>query len=72
VEEIEETWVQSLGWKGPVERGNGSLLQYFCLENSIDRRSLAGYSSWGHKRGRHDRETEHTHVDYAVCTAVYF
>ena len=28
--------------------GNGHLLQYSCLENSMDR-SLAGYSSWGHE-----------------------
>ena len=26
--------------------GNGYSLQYSCLENSIDRRSLAGYSPW--------------------------
>ena len=30
--------------------GNGNLLQYSCLENPPPgRRSLAGYSSWGHK-----------------------
>ena len=29
--------------------GHGSPLQYSCLENSIRQRSLAGYSSWGHK-----------------------
>ena len=28
--------------------GNGHLLQYSCLENSMNR-SLAGYSSWGHE-----------------------
>ena len=26
--------------------GNGNMLQY-CLENLMDKRSLAGYSSWG-------------------------
>ena len=26
--------------------GNGSPLQYSCLENSMDKRSLAGYSPW--------------------------
>ena len=31
-------------------RGNGSSLQYSCLENSMDReRSLAGYGPWGRK-----------------------
>ena len=29
--------------------GNGSPLQYSCLENSMDRGSLADYSPWGHK-----------------------
>ena len=29
--------------------GNGSLLQYTCLENSKGKRSLPGYSPWGHK-----------------------
>jgi len=27
--------------------GNGYLLQYSYLENSIDRRSLPGYKPWG-------------------------
>ena len=29
--------------------GHGNPLQYSCLENSYERRSLAGYSPWGHK-----------------------
>ena len=29
--------------------GNGNLLYYSCLENPHGQRSLAGYSSWGHK-----------------------
>ena len=29
--------------------GNGSPLQYSCLENPIDRRSMVGYSPWGRK-----------------------
>ena len=33
---------------GPGE-GNDNPLQYSCLENSIDRRSLVGYSLWGSK-----------------------
>ena len=34
---IEETQVQSLGWKGPLGEGNGNSLLYSCLENSMDR-----------------------------------
>ena len=30
--------------------GSGYSLQYSCLENSMDKRCLVGYSSWGHKR----------------------
>ena len=29
--------------------GNGNPLQYSCLGESHGQRSLAGYSSWGHK-----------------------
>ena len=28
--------------------GHGNPLQYFCLENPVDKRRLAGYSPWGH------------------------
>ena len=34
--------------------GNGSPLQYSCLENLHGQMSLVGYSPWGHKRVRHD------------------
>ena len=34
--------------KSPGE-GNGTLLQYSCLEKSHGQRSLVGYSPWGHK-----------------------
>ena len=35
-------------WRSPGG-GHGNPLQYFCLEDSHGQRSLAGYSSWGHK-----------------------
>ena len=34
---MQETQVQSLGQKDPVEKGNGNPLQYACPENSMDR-----------------------------------
>ena len=37
-----ETWVRSLGWEDPLEKGKGYQLQYFGLENSMD-------SPWGRK-----------------------
>ena len=36
-----ETWVQSLGWEDPLEKGYP--LQYSSLENSMD------YTPWGRK-----------------------
>ena len=30
-------------------KGNGNLLQYSCLENSMDRGAWLGYSLWGRK-----------------------
>ena len=36
VQETQETGVQSLGWKDPLEGGYGSPLEY-CLENPTDR-----------------------------------
>ena len=34
---MQETWVQSLGWKESPGEGNGNPLQYSCLETPIDR-----------------------------------
>ena len=39
-----EPWVGKITW-----RRHGNPLQYTCLENPIDRRSLGGYSPWGSK-----------------------
>ena len=34
---MQETWVQSLGWKDSPGEGNGNPLQYSYLENPRDR-----------------------------------
>ena len=34
---VQETQVQSLVWEDPLEEGNRYPLQYFCLENPMDR-----------------------------------
>ena len=44
-----ETQVWSLSQGRSPGEGNGNPLQYSCLENSTDRRSLVGYSPWGCK-----------------------
>ena len=43
-----ETWVQSLGWKDPLEKGKATT-PVFLSGESHGQRSLAGYSPWGHK-----------------------
>ena len=37
------------GLGGSPGGGHGNPLQYSCLENPHEQRSLAGYSPWGHK-----------------------
>jgi len=46
---MQEIWVQSLGWKDPLEKGTAthSILQYPCLVNPHGQRSLVGYSPCG-------------------------
>ena len=34
--------------------GNDNPLQYSCLENHMDKRSLMGFNPWGHKRVEHN------------------
>ena len=43
--------------RSPGER-NGNPLQYSCLGNPTDRRSLPGYCPWGLKRIRHNKLTK--------------
>ena len=49
MQEMQETQVPSLGWEEPLEEENGNPLQYSCLKNSMDKRSLLGNHPWGHK-----------------------
>ena len=32
---MQETWVRSLGWEDPLEKGLATHSQYSCLENSM-------------------------------------
>ena len=34
---VQETWVQSLVWEDPLEKGTSTPLQYSCLENPTGR-----------------------------------
>jgi len=33
---VQETWVRSLGWEDPLEKGKATQLQYSGLDNSMD------------------------------------
>ena len=45
--------------------GNGNPLQYSCLENSVDRGALLGYSPWGCKKSDMTENT-HTYTHMAI------
>ena len=42
----QEMWLQSQGWEGPLEKGNGNPLQYSCLENPNPRGSKRVGHAW--------------------------
>ena len=45
---IQKTWVLSLDWEDPLEKGKATTAVFLPGE-SQGQRSQAGYSSWGHK-----------------------
>ena len=49
--------------------GNGSLLQYSCLENPMDR-GTSGLQSIGSQRVGHDLVIEHEHHDYLYVYSI--
>ena len=46
---MQETWVQSLGQKDPLEEGMATHFSILAWRIPMDKRSLAGYSPWGCK-----------------------
>ena len=55
-------WVRSLCQEDPLEEGNGSSLQYSCLENPIDRGTWWAIVHRGHKDLDKTEVTEHAHT----------
>ena len=49
----QETWVLSLGWEDPLEKGYSNAHQYYCLGNPMDRGAW-WLQSKGSQRVRHD------------------
>ena len=62
---MEETWVQSLGWRFPWRR-KWQPIPVFFPGTSHGQRSLVGYSPRGLKRVRHDWATK----QWSVCMPV--
>ena len=54
---MQETWVQSLGWKDLLEKGMATHSRTLAWK-SHGWRSLIGYNPWGHKRVRYDLVTK--------------
>ena len=57
---MQETWVQSLGWEEPLEKGMATHSSLLPGEPH-GKRILVGYSPWGHKesdRAEHARTPE--------------
>ena len=62
--EMQETWVQSLGWEDSPGGGHGNPLKYFCLENP---RGL--YSPRGPKsQTRLIEEAQHSSNEYSASS----
>ena len=36
MKEMQETWIGSLGWEDPLEKGGCNPLQKSCLKNPVD------------------------------------
>ena len=56
---MQETWIQSLGWEDPLEKGmstHSSILAWRIPWTE----SLVGYSSWGHKKSDTTEWLTHT------------
>ena len=49
---MQETWVQSLGWEGPLEKGKATHSSILAGK-SHGQRGLAGYSPWGRRVRRY-------------------
>ena len=63
---MQETWVRSLGWEDPLEKGTaGYPLQYSSLENSMDRGVWQAIAHV-HYYKRPDRDLPHLCLEYRM------
>ena len=66
---VRETWVQSLGWEDPLEKGKNPL-QYSCLDNPHKPRSLVDCSPGGCKGSDTTEQLSIMHNTYIICVCV--
>ena len=66
---VRETWVQSLGWEDPLEKGKNPL-QYSCLDNPHEPRSLVDCSPRGRKGSDTTEQLSIMHNTYIICVCV--
>ena len=70
--EEQETLILFLGWEDSPGIGNPKPLQCPCLENSMARESLIGYSPRGSKESNMTEHTHtHTHTHTWVCVYMF-
>ena len=58
---MQETWVQSLGWEDPLEKG-WQPTPVFLPGEFHGQKSLVGYSPWGDKESDMTEQLTHTHT----------
>ena len=60
---VQETWVQSLGWEDPLEKGIATHSSILALRIPMNR-GVESYNSWGHKESD---MTEHLSAAHLLC-----
>ena len=66
---MRENWVPSLGWEDPLEKGKNPL-QYSCLDNPHEPRSLVDCSPSGRKGSDTTEQLSIMHNTYIICVCV--
>ena len=67
---MQESWVGSLGWEDPLEKGM-AVQSAFLPGESHGQRSLAGYSPWGHKKLDTTEQLIHTRFTDLIYTFAF-
>ena len=66
---MQATWIQSLGWEDPLEKGRQPT-PVFLPGESYGERNLAGYSPWGHKEWDVTDQDSFIHLGEKLLTVI--